>query len=123
MSLPVNNNIKTIFSYCIIFFISMFQSKVVVGDFICFSMPLESPTGTLGLWSSDNSQIISLDHDSGLGRARVPGGPVYVKYHLADHVVSSTEVEVIPISSVKTVFLVTKSLNIVLVVEHCKYTS
>lgn len=79
------------------------KSKVAVGDLVCFSMPLELPTGELGLWSSDNTQILSLDHDSGLGRARVPGGPVFVKYHLADHVVSSTEIEVVPISSMSFV--------------------
>ncbi len=63
-------------------------------------MPLALPSGEMGHWSSDNPQILSLDHDSGLGRARIPGGPVYVKYHLDDHVVSSTEIEVVPITSV-----------------------
>lgn len=80
-------------------FIFPSKSRVAVGDLICFSMPLALPTGEMGHWSSDNPQILSLDHDSGLGRARVPGGPVYVKYHLDDHVVSSTELEVVPITS------------------------
>lgn len=80
-------------------FIYPSKSKVAVGDLICFSMPLELPSGEMGYWSSDSPQVLSLDPESGLGRARVPGGPVYVKYHLSDHVVSSTEIEVVPITS------------------------
>lgn len=78
----------------------MLQTKVAVGDHICFSMPLALATGEMGKWSSDNPQVISVDHETGLGLARIPGGPVHVKYHLADHVVSSTIIEVVHISSV-----------------------
>jgi len=74
---------------------------VTVGDVICFALPLKTKFGDVGHWSSSNSEVLLIEEDTGIARAVAPGGPVLVQYHLAGEFVSSTEIDVFPISSVR----------------------
>ncbi|KAJ9575650.1 hypothetical protein L9F63_007479, partial [Diploptera punctata] len=72
---------------------------LLVGDIICFTLPLSSLDGVHGKWETSNNNILTLDSSIGLGKVQAPG-KVIVKY-LLNSLFTFTELEALPVSSIK----------------------
>uniref|UniRef100_A0A0C9RIR8 Pom210 protein n=1 Tax=Fopius arisanus TaxID=64838 RepID=A0A0C9RIR8_9HYME len=91
----------------------IFPSKTVltVGDVVCFSMPLlSSETGDPGFWRSSNSDVLTVNSITGIGRAKSPGQTI-VKHSLTTDKQGEIEVNVQPISKISLVFLRGKNVT------------
>uniref|UniRef100_A0AAV2M0I1 BIG2 domain-containing protein n=1 Tax=Knipowitschia caucasica TaxID=637954 RepID=A0AAV2M0I1_KNICA len=74
-------------------------TRLVVGDVVCFSVPLLSPDGVQGTWSSSSSAVLQVDPKSGAAVAR-DAGTVTVYYEIPG--LLNTYREVIVDASLKT---------------------
>ncbi|XP_049962965.1 nuclear pore membrane glycoprotein 210 [Schistocerca serialis cubense] len=73
---------------------------LTLGDVICFSMPLVSPDGKTGHWSTDSENILSVHPHLGIGRARLVGS-VTVRHHLPNNIVTNIQLRILPVFKVK----------------------
>ncbi|XP_067001569.2 nuclear pore membrane glycoprotein 210 [Anabrus simplex] len=74
-------------------------TTVSLGDIMCFSVPLVSMDDKVGYWSTDNMELMKINTEFGIGRARAPG-TVVIRYHLAN-TVTNIEVKILPVHKVK----------------------
>lgn len=86
------------------------KTQLVVGDLICFSMPLLSESYESGKWSSADPDILMMERSEGVARATGKTGSALVTYYLTDAITATTAMQVLPITSI--VFLPLDGRNV-----------
>lgn len=76
------------------------KTQLIVGDVICFSMPLLSESNEFGTWSSADPDVLMMEQPEGVARATGKTGSALVTYHLSDAITASTAMQILPITSV-----------------------
>lgn len=67
-------------------------------------MPLRTKENKPGAWSSDNPNIININPELGIGRARLVGN-VAIRHNLTKTFITSTELKILPVNKVRTDFM------------------